>query len=116
MSNFEIRQGDFGRSFQVRFRNADGTDAIIPAGTTLLFRMVSQSSGRVVEGAASLSNPAGLTTNNIATYIFGDGDSDQPGLYNPEFVATYPGGAGVETFPSSSKRSRGLVIEVSPKL
>lgn len=115
MADFELRQGDSGRVLQVHVLNADGSDPTLPPGTTAVFRMVSKT-GHVVTGAAVLSNPAGLTTNNLLAFTFVAGSTDVVGCYDAEFIATYPSSGGTETFPTSSAGGRGLTVEVVPKV
>src|SRR6185369_8451580 len=104
--DFELRQGDTGRLLQVRVKNADGTDTLIPNGTTAQFRMVHRQSGHVVTGVASIGNPPGGTNNNQLSYTFAGSDSAQVGVYDAVFVATYPLGGGTETFPTCSNGSK----------
>lgn len=113
MDNFELRQGDFGRVIQVRARDVpSGLDTPIPLGSSAVFTMTSKATGRIVTGSAVLSNPPGATTNNLMTYTFVAGDSDEVGCYEVDFVVTYPLGAGQDTFPSCGCGQRRVIVEV----
>lgn len=103
MASFWIRSGDTGRPLSVLLRNMDGSDVVMPPGTTVLFSMIQRLTGFVVSGDATLSDGPNVGSNNMATYPFSDpNDTSQPGLYDAEWVVTYPGGAGIETFPTRS--------------
>ncbi len=116
MADYEIRQSDFGRDISVRARDIpSGLDTPIPPGTTVQFRMVHQETGHVVTGAAVVSSPEGLTTNNVWTYTFADGDTANEGSYEATFTATYPGPSGRETFPTCSKGAEKLIIDICPR-
>jgi hypothetical protein len=116
MASFWIREGDTGRPLAVLFKNLDGSDVMVPSGTTCVFTMVDQDTGHTVSGAATLADDPNVPgTNNMATYPFSNpADTAHPGLYDATWVLTYPGGA-TETFPTSSLGTNSFVIEVVPR-
>lgn len=91
MASFKIRQGDTGRPLVVLLKNQDGSDAVIPPGSTCQFSMVNRQTGHAVSGAALLGNGPNSVNGNQATYPFLDpADTAQAGLYDAEWLVTYP--------------------------
>jgi hypothetical protein len=108
---FQIRQGDWGRALSVQIRNVDNSPiSPIPGGSTATFTMVEHASGHRVTGAASISGD----NSDVVTYTFANGDTAKPGRYVATFTVTYAGGAGVETFPTTSEPLDALLVEVCP--
>jgi hypothetical protein len=98
VASFWIRQGDTGRALVVLLKNMDGSDAVMPAGTTCQFTMVQRQTGHTVTAAAMLADGPNPGSNNQATIpTF---DTTQPGLYDATWVVTYPDAGGTETFPT----------------
>ncbi len=116
MADFTIRSGDTGRPLVVLLKNQDGSDAIIPGGTTCVFNMVHrQTRHSVTPAAVALANSPFSTNGNQVTVSFEAADTQYPGVYDAVWLVTYPGGL-VETFPTSSRGVAGYSVEVYPTL
>jgi hypothetical protein len=117
MADFEIRQNDHGRTFEVEFADANGV-VELPTNTTLQFEMRHRARRVVTGGAANLGSvgaaPGGAAyANNKGSYVMTATDTKIVGIYDARFIATTPSGQ-VYSFPTRAGDADGLVVEVCP--
>lgn len=90
-----IKQGDTRHAIRAALKTLDGIPIDL-IGAKIIFKMSNRYVGLLIDREAVYE------TDGKVHFVFQDGETDAPGLYEAEFQVTYSDGR-VETFPHSGK-------------
>ena len=107
MIDFWIKQGDTLPSLDAVLKDSKGTPVDLTTATAVRFDLRRSEGGTLLGGAAALR---GGVAGGVR-YNWAPADTTIAGIYNGEFVVTFPGGKE-ETFPSQDS----IVVQVVPEV